>query len=162
MTSGLQLNQDVQDKKQLSPVFRTLRRVCLHCSSIQPFYSFAGLWSTVQPTCPFLWMFSPLLTPHGQCFVFVPCQHKLSIFPAWVGMPRKEQKSTKMLYVESQMALTSQSRLTQAFLAHRSNTAAQTQGSNVSKRGRCCCAGPLSMASRSPPWQQPQQRVGQR
>jgi len=58
--------------------------------------------------------------------VFVPCLQNSSVFPAWVGMPRKEQKSTKMLCVESQMALTSQTRLTQAYLAHRSNTAPQT------------------------------------
>lgn len=96
------------------------------------------------------------------CFYTYPYIHSLICLGQNAQKRIEQLKSTKILYVESQMALTSQTRLTRVFLAPRSNTAPLTQGSNVCKRGRCWCAGPLSTAHRSPTQQQPQQRVGQR
>lgn len=61
-------------------------------------------------------------------FVFMsyPYIHSLICLGQNAQKRIEQQKSTKILYVESQMALTSQTRLTRVFLAPRSNTAPLT------------------------------------
>lgn len=61
-------------------------------------------------------------------FVFISCPYIHSLICLGQNAQKRieQHKSTKILYVESQMALTSQTRLTRVFLAARSNTAPLT------------------------------------